>query len=162
MKCIHCHENEPNKESGLCDNCEEKESSKINGILYLPALGLCLAAVLAPINFIKYLNMLSGDLPGYVAYYLYLGILILLIDLFITYFTVWSFFKKKKNIKKVIIPYYIFNTVVTLYFTVFASYLFKMPLDTPDIRALTSAAVGLIFWTPYFLFSKRIPVVFSK
>ncbi|MBK5074142.1 DUF2569 domain-containing protein [Budviciaceae bacterium CWB-B4] len=162
MKCIHCHENEPNKESGLCDSCESKESTKINGLLYLPALGLCVSAILTPISFIKYFSMLSSNLPSYVVYYLYAGTFILFIDILMTYFSAWTFFKKKKSIKKVIISYYIFGTITALYFTILASYLFNMPLTTPDIRALTSAFVGLIFWVPYFLLSKRIPMVFSK
>ncbi|WP_407936327.1 hypothetical protein [Limnobaculum parvum] len=37
-----------------------------------------------------------------------------------------------------------------------------MPLKAPDIHALSSTTAGLILWMPYFLLSKRIPVVFSK
>ncbi len=40
MLCIKCQEAEENKESGFCDNCEKKEEGRINGLLYLPALGL--------------------------------------------------------------------------------------------------------------------------
>lgn len=38
MECIKCKMSEANKESGLCDACESEELSKINGLLYLPAL----------------------------------------------------------------------------------------------------------------------------
>ncbi|BES83738.1 hypothetical protein PEC302107_07460 [Pectobacterium araliae] len=44
MKCLNC-DNEAQKESGLCTGCEGKEQQKINGILYLLALGIILSAV---------------------------------------------------------------------------------------------------------------------
>lgn len=40
MKCIRCNLGEGNKESGFCEDCELDEIKQINGILYLPALGL--------------------------------------------------------------------------------------------------------------------------
>ncbi|MCF4076130.1 DUF2569 domain-containing protein, partial [Escherichia coli] len=45
MECIKCKMSEANKESGLCDACENEELSKINGLLYLPALGLILGVI---------------------------------------------------------------------------------------------------------------------
>ncbi|MCW1834314.1 hypothetical protein OLZ33_20245 [Pantoea ananatis] len=45
MECIECRLVEANKESGLCNDCEEVEQRKINGLLYLPALGLVLGLI---------------------------------------------------------------------------------------------------------------------
>lgn len=50
MTCLNC-DNEALKESGLCLECEKIESNKINGILYLPALGLISTLIPTPYSF---------------------------------------------------------------------------------------------------------------
>lgn len=162
MECVHCRKYESNKESGLCDNCEKEESNKINGLLYLPALGIIISAVLMPVSLSFHLTQLSQELPTGIAYYLYGAIFILSLDVIITYFTAWTFFKKKKFIKKVIVPYYILGATNAVYFSIFASYILDIKPSTSEMSPLISAAVGIFIWIPYFLFSKRIPMVFHK
>ncbi|EKN6046734.1 DUF2569 family protein [Yersinia enterocolitica] len=46
--------------------------------------------------------------------------------------------------------------------TVLPAVLFNLSLESNDISAISSAIVGILAWTPYFLLSKRIPIVFHK
>ncbi len=76
MECIKCKDLEANKESGLCDACENEELSKINGLLYLPALGLILGVISSTIELYSFtitaFNYFSRT--GFLSYYAMGGI----------------------------------------------------------------------------------------
>ncbi|KGA45522.1 hypothetical protein DJ58_1151 [Yersinia frederiksenii ATCC 33641] len=73
-----------------------------------------------------------------------------------------AFFRRKKITKKLMITYYIVNFITTAGMTVLPAALFNLSLDSNDIRTISSAIVGIFAWIPYFILSKRIPVVFHK
>lgn len=59
MQCISCQQEEANKESGLCNQCERVDEKKINGLLYLPAAGLMINHHDAYWS----MELLCGDVP---------------------------------------------------------------------------------------------------
>ncbi|WP_145551673.1 DUF2569 domain-containing protein [Yersinia intermedia] len=164
MLCNTCILEEENKESGLCTNCENKEAKKINGILYLPALGLIG-------------NMVSGFLSLYVVFSLFIStynssgevtvygvclLSVLMINIIITLSAAWFFFRRHMKTKKVMIVYYIFGLFYALVVVVFPVIYYEAIPTKTDIRTLVGSIIGVVAWIPYFLLSKRVPVVFSR
>ncbi|CFB70697.1 DUF2569 domain-containing protein [Yersinia enterocolitica] len=163
MTCLNC-DNEALKESGLCLECEEIESRKINGILYLPALGLIVTLIMTPYSFYILANMMFSNFQQYGIITSY-GIFILacvLIYFVIAAVASQAFFRRQKITKKLMVAYYTVNFITTACMTVLPAILFNLSLESSDISAISSAIVGILAWIPYFLLSKRIPVVFHK
>ena len=163
MTCLNC-DNEALKESGLCLECEEIESRKINGILYLPALGLIVTLILTPYSFYILANMMFSNFQQYGIITSY-GIFMLacvLIYFVMAAIAAQAFFRRKKITKKLMVAYYAVNFITTACMTVLPAVLFNLSLASHDISAISSAIVGIFAWTPYFLLSKRIPVVFHQ
>ncbi len=102
MTCLNC-DNEALKESGLCLECEEIESRKINGILYLPALGLIVTLIMTPYSFYILANMMFSNFQQYGIITSY-GIFILacvLIYFVIAAVASQAFFRRQKITKKI-------------------------------------------------------------
>jgi hypothetical protein len=164
MQCISCNEHEANKDSGLCNQCESQEENKINGLLYLPAAGLAINMLMSPYAAWTYFSAIIGFLQqgmGITGYGIG-GVVMMIIELLLTFFTGWCFFKRKKGIRKVIIPYYLFGLAYVFYFLLLQTWLFDTRLDTADIRNLLTPLVAALIWIPYFLKSKRINRVFCQ
>lgn len=163
MKCLNC-DNDARKESGLCATCEEQEQQKINGILYLPALGIILSIVTTPFSLYEIINAMVIHFrnTGFLGYYALALVFFLCAMFALEVFTAMTFFRRKKRTRNVMVAYYFISALLVGYMTVLPAYLFNAKLDTGDIRAISSAVFGIAVWIPYFLFSKRIPLVFSR
>jgi len=164
MECIECRGSEANKESGLCDACEQKSMRKINGLLYLPALGLIVTILSFIVGIYSFILTLfnffneNAFLPNY-----FIGILVLLISGFIiSLYAAWLFFRRKKGTRRAMVIYYIMGLVITLTTTVFPAIAFDMPLNSDSFRELLSGVFSIFVWIPYFIISKRIDVVFCR
>ncbi|CNL29196.1 Protein of uncharacterised function (DUF2569) [Yersinia enterocolitica] len=164
MLCNTCRLEEENKGSGLCTSCEDKEARKINGILYLPALGIIG-------------NVVSGFLSLYVVFSLFIStysdsgemtvygvclLSVLIINIAITLSAAWFFFRRHMKTKKIMIVYYIFGVFYALTVVVFPTVYYEVTPTQTDIRTLVGSIIGVVAWIPYFLLSKRVPVVFSR
>ncbi|QGR65678.1 DUF2569 family protein [Yersinia intermedia] len=64
--------------------------------------------------------------------------------------------------KKVMIVYYIFGLFYALVVVVFPVIYYEAIPTKTDIRTLVGSIIGVVAWIPYFLLSKRVPVVFSR
>ncbi|MBA4823314.1 DUF2569 domain-containing protein [Pantoea ananatis] len=162
MECIECRLVEANKESGLCNDCEEVEQRKINGLLYLPALGLVLGLIGGAMQLydffgavLKYYNK-----TGFLSWFSIGGVIMLLSAFLISVYAAWLFFRRKMGTRRVMIIYYISGLMLALYLTVLPGALFGMKLEQGDIRVLISSLFGVFIWVPYFIFLKRINRVF--
>lgn len=109
MECIECRLVEANKESGLCNDCEEVEQRKINGLLYLPALGLVLGLIGGAMQLydffgavLKYYNK-----TGFLSWFSIGGVIMLLSAFLISVYAAWLFFRRKMGTRRVMIIYYI-------------------------------------------------------
>ncbi|OAT75885.1 hypothetical protein A9B99_13830 [Mangrovibacter phragmitis] len=164
MKCIQCNGLESNKESGLCDSCEQKELRKINGLLYLPALGLISGCTLGLFDLYTYIDAVVSYFrkTGFISYYAMGAVAFLLAGYVISLGASWFFFRCKSGIRKIMVINYVIRLLSALYLTVLPILWFQAPFDSYGMRALTGAAVGVLVWIPYFLFSKRIDTVFCK
>ena len=85
MQCISCQQEEANKESGLCNQCERVDEKKINGLLYLPAAGLMINLIMTPIGAWNYFAAMfhffqSGGINLFGA----VGIAVMIIDVALT------------------------------------------------------------------------------
>ncbi|WP_113627716.1 DUF2569 domain-containing protein [Pectobacterium peruviense] len=163
MKCLNC-DNDARKESGLCSECEEKEQQKINGILYLPALGIILSVIMTPFSLYDIINamLIHFKNTGFLSYYALALVCFLLAMFALEIFAAMSFFRRKKRTRNVMVAYYLVSALLVGYMTLLPAYLFDAKLDTGDIRAIASSVFGIVVWIPYFMLSKRIPVVFSR
>lgn len=164
MKCIQCNDREANKDSGLCDACERVESKKINGILYLPALGIIFNLVSTPFSIDALLTAIIEfyKSSNIITWFSIIGVVIVFIYLVVLIMTAWCFFGRKKVIRKIIIPYYSMGLITALYFTVLPSVMYSIQIDQGDVRTLISGMIGVFVWIPYFIFSKRINSVFCN
>lgn len=163
MKCLNC-DNDARKESGLCSACEEKEQQKINGILYLPALGIILSVIMTPFSLYELISVVLTNFKntGFISYYSLFAVSCLIVSLGISIFTALTFFRRKKRTKMMMVAYYAINAVVACCLTLLPSLLFNIALDGNAFSILSAVAFSIVVWIPYFLFSKRIPLVFSR
>lgn len=100
MTCLNC-ENEALKESGLCLACEEIESKKINGILYLPAFGLIVTLIMTLFSFITLASMMlnSFKYTGVITGYGVFALSCILISFVMAISAALAFFRRKKATK---------------------------------------------------------------
>lgn len=164
MLCIECNLYKANKESGWCNDCEKKEETKINGILYLPALELIIGILSSVYNAYSvilttwpHINILVN-----VINYSTGVVLLSVLNLLVTIYCAWLFFNRNKKSRYSMISYYIFNMLLALYFTILPSQMYNLKLGSNDIAMLTCGMTGIVFWIPYFIFSKRINKVFHR
>ncbi|URQ62211.1 DUF2569 domain-containing protein [Pantoea alhagi] len=164
MECTKCQTSEANKESGLCDGCEQEEMCKINGLLYLPALGLILGIIGGgmelygfTITIFNYFNE-----TGFLSYYAMGAFALLISGFLVSIFAAWSFFKRKKGTRKAMIIYYTAGLIIALYVAVLPAIIFDVNPGSESIRLLIGGISGMVIWVPYFLFSKRIDMVFCR
>ncbi|WP_241592661.1 DUF2569 domain-containing protein [Rosenbergiella epipactidis] len=164
MKCIECNRSEENKESGLCDACEKIELGKINGLLYLPAMGLVLGTCWGAIELYSFILSIFSyfNKTNFLSYYAIAALVFMIGRLLISIYATWSFFRCKKSAPKVMIIYYVIGLIIALYFTVFRVIISSEQYDMKDIVILLNGIFGVVIWIPYFLLSKRINIVFCR
>jgi len=153
---------EGNKESGICDSCEQTEQSKINGILYLPALGLILGLPVLLYTCFYLIKMLAQihQQTGQINTYGIGIIIVIIVQIAITLTACWCFFKKLKRTRYIMIAYYLLGLGFTFYCTWFPAILFDFKLDDSGVKAMGRSLISCVIWVPYFIFSKRINKVF--
>lgn len=164
MECIKCKVLEANKESGLCGACENEELSKINGLLYLPALGLILGVIGGAIDLYSFTITAFNyfNETGFLSYYTMGAFAFLICGLIVSLYAIWFFYRRKKGTRKAMIAYYATGLIIALYFTVLPAVIFDMQQSSDNIRLLVSGILGVVIWIPYFIFSKRITMVFCR
>lgn len=164
MECIKCKDLKANKESGLCDICEKEELSKINGLLYLPALGLILGVIGSAIELYSFTMTAFNyfNETGFLSYYAMGAFVFLICGFLVSLYATWLFFRRKKETRKAMITYYTTGLIIALYFTVLPAILFDVQQNSDNIRLLVSGIFGAVIWIPYFIFSKRIDMVFYR
>jgi hypothetical protein len=164
MECIKCNISESNKESGLCDACEQDEVCKINGLLYLPALGLIFGVIGGAIKLCSFIMTVFNyfNETGYLSYYSMGAIAFLTSGFFVSLYAAWFFFRRKKETRKVMIFYYVIGLTIALYLTVLPAVLFDVDPSSDSIGLLLRGIFGVVIWVPYFIFSKRINAVFCR
>ncbi|MGJ0478613.1 DUF2569 domain-containing protein [Pantoea agglomerans] len=162
MLCIKCQEAEENKESGFCDNCEKKEEGRINGLLYLPALGLIVGFFTVLYNGFSIFSLITdtyqkhGVINGF-------SILLLALSIFdfpVTVLACWFFFKKKAKTRCVMITYYLYGLIFASFCTLYPAVVFHINLTQADINMVARALISCLIWVPYYIFSSRINKVF--
>ncbi|QGX92304.1 DUF2569 domain-containing protein [Tatumella sp. TA1] len=164
MKCIECNGFDANKESGLCDACENIELRKINGLLYLPAIGLILGIVRSA-NELYILTMVivdHFDETSFLSYYSMGAVAFLIADFLTPLYASLSFFRRKKNTRKVMIIYYLIGMISALYFTVLPFVVDNTQYEMEDVGIIVNGLFGVVIWIPYFLLSKRVNSVFCR
>jgi hypothetical protein len=162
MLCIKCQEAEENKESGFCDSCEKKEESRINGLLYLPALGLIVGFFTMLYNSFSVVSLITDTFQkqGVVNSFSILLLALSIIDIPVTVLACWFFFKRKVKARYAMITYYLYGLVVAVFCTIYPALVFHVNLTQSDINMLSQAIISCLIWMPYFIFSSRINKVF--
>lgn len=162
MLCIKCQEAEENKESGFCDNCEKKEEGRINGLLYLPALGLIIGFFTMLYNDFCIVSLIANTYQkqGVVNSF---SILLLALSIFnasVTVLACWFFFRKKVKARYVMITYYLYGLIFASFCTLYPALVFHVNITQSAINMLARALISCLIWVPYFIFSSRINKVF--
>lgn len=162
MLCIKCQEAEENKESGFCDNCEKKEEGRINGLLYLPALGLVIGFLTMLYNGFCIVSLIVNTYQkqGVVNSFSILLLSLSIINAPVTVLACWFFFRKKLKTRYVMITYYLYGLIFAIFCTLYPASVFHVNLTQPDINMLARALISCLIWVPYFIFSSRINKVF--
>jgi hypothetical protein len=162
MLCIKCQEAEENKESGFCDNCEKKEEGRINGFLYLSALGLIISFFTMLYNDFCIVSLIYNTYQkqGVVNSF---SLLLLALSIFnapVTVLACWFFFRKEVKTRYVMITYYLYGLIFASFCTLYPAFFFHVNITQPAINMLARALISCLIWVPYFIFSSRINKVF--
>jgi hypothetical protein len=162
MLCIKCQEAEENKESGFCDNCEKKEEGRVNGLLYLPALGLIISFFTMLYNDFCIVSLIANTYQkqGVVNSFSVLLLALSIINAPATVLACWFFFRKKVKTRCVMIMYYLYGLIFASFCTLYPALVFHVNITQPAINMLARALISCLIWVPYFIFSSRINKVF--
>lgn len=162
MLCIKCQEAEENKESGFCHNCEKKEEGRINGLLYLPALGLIISFFTMLYNDFCIVSLIANTYQkqGVVNSFSVLLLALSIINAPVTVLACWFFFRKKVKTRYVMITYYLYGLIFASFCTLYPALVFHVNITQPAINMLARALISCLIWVPYFIFSSRINKVF--
>lgn len=162
MLCIKCQEAEENKESGFCDNCEKKEEGRINGVLYLPALGLIVGFFTVLYNGFSIVSLIADTYQkqGVINSFSIILLALSIINLPVTVLACWFFFKKKVKARYMMISYYLYGLIFATFCTLYPALVLHVTLMQPAISMLARALISCLIWIPYFIFSGRINKVF--
>lgn len=162
MLCIKCQEAEENKESGFCDNCEKKEEGRINGLLYLPALGLIISFFTMLYNDFCIVSLIANTYQkqGVVNSFSVLLLALSIINAPVTVLACWFFFRKKVKTRYVMIMYYLYGLIFASFCTLYPALVFHVNITQPAINMLARGLISCLIWVPYFIFSSRINKVF--
>ncbi|KDA95510.1 DUF2569 domain-containing protein [Pantoea agglomerans] len=162
MLCIKCQEAEENKESGFCDNCEKKEEGRINGLLYLPALGLIIGFFTMLYNDFCIVSLIANTYQkqGVVNGFSVLLLALSIINAPVTVLACWFFFRKKVKTRYVMITYYLYGLIFASFCTLYPALVFHVNITQSAINMLARALISCLIWVPYFIFSSRINKVF--
>ena len=99
---------------------------------------------------------------GFLSYYAMGVFAVLICGFLVSLYAVWLFFRRKKGTRKAMIAYYATGLIIALYLTVLPTILFDVQQGSDNIRLLVSGMFGVVIWIPYFIFSKRINMVFCR
>lgn len=162
MLCIKCQEAEENKESGFCDNCEKKEEGRINGVLYLPALGLIVGFFTVLYNGFSIVSLIADTYQkqGMINSFSIILLALSVINLPVTVLACWFFFKKKVKARYMMISYYLYGLIFATFCTLYPALVLHVTLTQLAISMLARASISCLIWIPYFIFSSRINKVF--
>ena len=162
MLCIKCQEAEEKKESGFCDGCEKKEESRINGLLYLPALGLIVGFFTMIYNSFSVVSLIADTFQkqGVINSFSVLLLSLSIIDIPVTVMACWFFFKRKVKARYAMIMYYLYGLTFASFCAFYPAMVFHMNVTQPVINMLARAFISCLIWVPYFIFSSRINKVF--
>ncbi|HAT6805093.1 TPA: DUF2569 family protein [Citrobacter freundii] len=108
MDCTQYDKNEPNKESGLFDECEKSKNKKINGILYFPALMLILGMIASIYSILSICWFDNSDFSSALKLSIHARLVLLSIILCFIYFicSLYAanlFFRRKKGTRSAMI-----------------------------------------------------------
>ncbi|MFT4274547.1 MAG: DUF2569 family protein [Pantoea sp.] len=142
-----------------------KDNKEINGVLYLPALGLLFSCVAGTWNYFSIIRMfwmkLAVGQP--VAWWLAAYMIVAgAVSLAWTWYAAVLFYTQKKRARMAMITYYALAFILYVPFFLILHIFWHVPMDMRVLLIISSAAAGVIIWIPYFTFSRRIPVVFYK
>ncbi|GKX58671.1 hypothetical protein SOASR031_09860 [Leminorella grimontii] len=133
-------------------------------MLYLPAVGIIIAVIVGLINVNAVLAVIPQLYSSSGTNFAY-GLLVIVMtfaSLAVATVAAWNFFQHKKRTKYVMVVYYLFGLLYVLVGVILPAVIYGMPLDRVGIGSIFGALVGVVGWLPYFLLSKRVPVVFSR
>uniref|UniRef100_UPI001F4BE739 DUF2569 family protein n=1 Tax=Yersinia frederiksenii TaxID=29484 RepID=UPI001F4BE739 len=85
-----------------------------------------------------------------------------LVYIILLYIATICFFKKKKSTKKAMITYYTWSFLFNGSVIMFSWFYLGLKVEITEIGLLISICAGFFVCVPYFLLSKRIPIVFYK
>lgn len=163
MTCHQCGAEEENPESGLCKMCEAEAQKKINGLLYLPALGLISSLLYGALNlfYISRVLLTIYHLTDQIMPYALFMPVALMIDFLITIYASYCFFRKLSKTKYVMAVYYAVGALYAFYLAGVPLLLYDTRPSGTEIRICGSALAGLLIWIPYFLRAKKVDQVFT-
>ncbi len=158
MECIKCGYEKSNKEAGLCDRGEKREMANINGILYVPAMGLIISVIKSPLGLYNYFVLIlrfyhvNNTVPP-----IPLTILMAyIISTLICFFAAESLFLRKKRAPKIMITYYVNHIIVNGTLIFFVTVILGNALTHEAIFEIVPLVTAVCIWIPYFIFSKRL------
>ena len=153
----------PKNTAPLTEEPTSSVNNRINGLLYLPALGLLLSLFFASRDLFELAGWViqSAQKPALLSY-VSGGLALMAINLLFCLITCVLFFGKKRLLRKVIILFYLFGIAYAAYFTLVPAYLFAIEITNDDIKIMVQAILTSRIWIPYFILSKRVPQVFTQ
>lgn len=140
-------------------------SSKINGWLYLPATGLIIACITGTVNYLGLVSLfLSKWINNQPISYSFASFIVISGALYIAflYIATFCFFRKNKKTRRFMVIYYTYSFFINGGVVLFSWFYLHLDVEVKEVALLLSVCVGFFVWVPYFLYSKRIPVVFCN
>ncbi|EHN8803663.1 TPA: DUF2569 family protein [Enterobacter roggenkampii] len=141
------------------------ENKKINGFLYFPAAGLVISCMTGSLNGVGIIALFISKFYHNEPVSKWLAIITLtgsFVYLLTLYTATFSFFKKLKKTKYIMVSYYLVNISTNAPLIFYSWLMLDIQLELKEIGILASLIFDIIVLVPYFLLSKRIDTVFDR
>ncbi len=161
--CTKCGVEIP-QEREFCDTCEEKNLRKIGGFLFLPLIGLVVAAasyLFAMNDAFKFMTENYSHLEINAKIFFILSLAIYIGEFLFTIIVLSFFLKKKKSLPKLFILFLI-SVIATLSLNVYMLYIFipGVKIGYNELIPIFRNIISALIWIPYFLKSVRVKRTF--
>ncbi|HAT1514851.1 DUF2569 domain-containing protein [Morganella morganii] len=161
--CIQCGEKEIPQYAEYCDECAEKQMSRIGGWLWLPLITLFLSLAGGAYTLSRWYDLYqwhAGFIPDRVLLVMSVNIVLTILTMLLILTTLYYFFRRSRYLPTLYIAFILFAIASEAIQEMVRVNLMDVRVDFDLYYPLIRLVIYAIIWISYFLVSERVKRTF--